>query len=512
MSAGRRRAAAPNRGPSPRRPALRPSSPRCATTWIASIVLGASLNACKAVGPDFSPPGSPRLSGYGAPGEAEPALQHVALGAQVADDWWRAFRSPELDRVMRLALAGNPSLQAADATLGEYRADLSAARGQRLPQADVNAAIERERLNFSALGFNSAAFPGIAINNNPTFPLYSVGATVSYTLDLWGGVRRGIETAEARAQAQARRADAAYLTLTGDVATQAALIAATRAEIATVQSVLASDQRNLALVRQAQAAGGVAEEARVNASAQIAADSTLLPPLQRQLAAARHDLALLVGRAPASWTAPDFDIAALPLPTEIPVSLPSTLVHERPDILQAEADLHAATAQIGVQTARLYPSINLSAALTQSALQPGNVFSWSSDAYTLGAGLTAPIFHGGEIRAQRRAAVEVELAAAASYRQTVVRAFTQVAALMAELAEDEAALTAAERQQATAQATLRLNQLAYRAGGAGLLPVVDSQRQVDTAQLAVVRVQAQRYLDTIQLFVATGHGWRGGSG
>lgn len=477
--------------------------------WLAGGAVAASLSACAAVGPNFKPPEAPALQGYAAPGEAAPNAQHVALGEAVASDWWSAFRSPQLDQVIRQAVAGNPSLQAADATLGEYRAELAAARGQQLPQADLNAAAERERLNFSALGFSSSFFPpGLSIPNNPTFPLYSVGATVSYNLDIWGGVRRGVEAASARAESQARQVDAAYLTLTGNVAAQAATIAALRAEMATVQDILADDRRNIELVQKAHAAGGVAESARVNASAQIASDSALLPPLQQQLSLARHSLAVLVGKAPAEWSPPDFDLAALPLPADIPVSLPSELVRQRPDILQAEAELHYATAEIGVQTAKLYPSINLSAALTQSALQPGNVFQWSSDAYTLGAGLTAPIFHGGQLRAQRQEAVQAARAAAADYRSTVVKAFAQVADLLQALANDETALAAAQRQLDTAQSSLRLNRLAFQAGGQDLLPVVDSERQVNSARLTMVRLQAQRYLDTIQLFVATGHGWR----
>ena len=294
------------------------------------------------------------------------------------------------------------------------------------------------------------------------------------------------------------------------MASQAAIIAATRAEIAKVNQVIDNDRRNIELVRSAHQAGGVAEDARVNAQAQIDADSALLPPLEQQLATARHALALLVGQAPADYTPPDFDLAALPLPADIPVSLPSELVRQRPDILQAEADLHAATAEVWVQTARLYPSINLSAGLTESALQPEKIFDWTSTAYTLGEGLTAPVFHGGQLKAQRRAALRQADAAAATYRSTVLHAFGQVADQLQALAHDEAQITAEERTAHSAAETLRLDTLAYREGGQGLLPVVDAQRQVNNAQLRIVHAQAQRYLDTIQLFVATGRGWRPG--
>ncbi len=472
------------------------------------LALAVGLGGCAAVGPNFQRPAAPTTTGYAMAGEHGPLLQHTTIGAEVAQDWWSAFHSPDLDRTMRQALADNPDIQAADATLKAARSELAAAHGERLPQADLNAGLERERLNFAALGFDASQLPGI--QNNPELSLYSIGPSVSYALDVFGELRRNEETAAARAEAQRHRLDAAYLTLTGQVATQAAVIAATRAEIETVEQVIASDRRNIALVESAQRAGGVAKEARVNAQAQVDADAALMPPLQQQLSTARHALALLVGKAPADYTPPDFDLAALPLPSDIPVSLPSELVRQRPDILQAEADLHSATALIGVQTAKLYPSINLSAALTQTALQPEHIFEWQSTAYSLGAGLSAPLFHGGQLKAQRRAALRQADAAAATYRSTVLHAFGQVADLMQALANDEAALAAEQRSEQSAAETLRLNTLAYREGGRGLLPVVDSQRQLDSARMRVVQVQARRYLDTIQLFVATGRGWRGG--
>ncbi len=465
--------------------------PAAAFASVAAI----ALTGCHTVGPSFRAPPAPTTTAYTQAGDALPNAQHIALGQKVADDWWQAFKSPDLDRVMRQALAGNPSLAAANATLSALHADLAAVKGQRLPEVDLSAGVERERLNFQALGLGANTFPGLSIDNNPTFPLYSVGPSVSYALDLWGGVHRQVESAAARTQAQARQVDAAYLTLTGNVATQAALIAAVRAEIATVKSVVADDERNIALVRSASRAGGVAREETVNADAQMAADSALLPPLEQQLSLARHALARLVGQAPADWTPPDFDVSTLPLPTNIPVSLPSALVRERPDILQAEAELHAATADIGVATAKLYPNITLSAALTESALTPQTVFTSTGTAYTIGA--------------RRRAAVAEADAAADTYRATVLHAFTEVADLLSALGHDEAALAAAQRQQTTAEAALNFAQTAYREGGAGLIPVVIAQRQVNNARLGVLRAQAQRYLDTIQLFVATGHGWAG---
>jgi NodT family efflux transporter outer membrane factor (OMF) lipoprotein len=234
-----------------------------------------------------------------------------------------------------------------------------------------------------------------------------------------------------------------------------------------------------------------------------------LPPLEQQLSVARHALARLVGKAPADWTPPNFDLAELPLPTDIPVSLPSDLVRARPDILQAEANLHAATADIGVATSRLYPSLTLSAGFTEAAITPQNVFSAAGTSYAVAGGLTAPLFDGGRLRARRRAAQAAAEQAAAQYRVTVIQAFTQVSDLLSALAHDEAAAAAARKALSAAEANLTFNQTAFRDGGGTLLPIIDAQRQVNAARLAVVKAEAQRYLDTIQLFVATGHGWRG---
>ncbi len=235
------------------------------------------------------------------------------------------------------ALAGNQTVAAADAALQRARAQTESVAGGLKPQVDANAAAERARINTAAFGF--AGFP------SPTINLYSVGGTVAYDLDLFGGGRRRVEAAAARAEGEGRRADAAYLTLTGNVAMRAAQIAAVRAELGAVQAIIADDQHNIDIVRRAEAAGGEAPAATIGGRSQLAQDEALLPPLQQQLAEARHALALLVGRSPADWSAPDFDLAGLTAPPEIPVSLPSALVRRRPDILAAEADLHAATAR-----------------------------------------------------------------------------------------------------------------------------------------------------------------------
>jgi NodT family efflux transporter outer membrane factor (OMF) lipoprotein len=468
------------------------------------LALVAALAGCKTVGPDFERPAAPTTSGYIAPTDASVRSQQAALGEQVAADWWRYFGSPELDQVMRRALADNPSIQAAEATLAALQVQIRATKAGSAPQVTLNASVEGQRLNLNSFGFDTASFPDL--NPNPSFVLYSVGPAVSYAVSPWGQNKRAVEGATARAEAQAHQIDAAYLSITGNIAVQAARIAAIRAEMDVVEAIVADDERLIDLARKAEAAGAQAQGPQVDAQALLAADQARLPPLRQDLAAARHALSVLVGKAPADWQAPDFDMARLTLPQRLPVALPSELVRRRPDILVAEAQLHAATAQIGVATAQLYPQLMLTGGITQTGLSPDKLFSTSATVLNLGLALAAPIYDGGRRKAEREVARENARAALASYQATVIAAFGQVADLLTALAHDEDELAAQVKARETAAESLRLANAAWRGGATGVLPVVDAERQLNTARIAEVRAQAQRYVHTAQLFAATGAG------
>jgi NodT family efflux transporter outer membrane factor (OMF) lipoprotein len=470
------------------------------------LALIAALSGCKTVGPDFDRPAPPSTSGYMAPNDAVAREQQVALGEQVAADWWRYFGSAELDQVMRMAVAGNPSIQAAEATLAALQQQIRSTRAGSSPQVSLNAGVEGQRLNLNSFGFDTASFPDL--NANPAFVLYSIGPAVTYAVSPWGQNRRAVEGATARAEAQAHQIDAAYLTITGNIAVQAARIAAARAEIATVETIIADDQRLIDLARKAEDAGAQAQGPQVDAQALLAADNARLPSLRQDIATARHALSVLVGKAPADWQPPDFDMAGLTLPQRLPLALPSELVRRRPDILVAEAQLHAATAQIGVATAQLYPQMQLTAGLTQTGLSPDKLFSTSATVLNLGLALAAPIYDGGRRKAEREVARETAKAALATYQATVITAFGQVADLLSALAHDEEELAAQIRARETAGRSLQLAQAAYRGGATGILPVVDAERQLNSARVAEVRAQAQRYVHTAQLFAATGAGLR----
>jgi NodT family efflux transporter outer membrane factor (OMF) lipoprotein len=467
-----------------------------------------ALTACAAVGPNFKAPAGPAgpaAAGYAMKGDAAAPGVRLSPDARIAGPWWQAFGSADLDRTMREALANSPTLAEADATLERAREQATAVHGAQLPQVDVNGSVQRERINLQAFGFTG--FPGLSISN-PTLNLYSVGGSVGYDLDLFGGKRRATEAARARAEQAARQADAAYLTLSGNVAMQAMQVAMLRAQIATLNQVIADDQRVLELIRAAQRAGSEAPSAIRGGQAQLAEDQALIPPLQRQLDAARHQLALLVGKSPAEWTAPDFDIAAFTPPAETPLTLPSTLIHQRPDILAAESELHAATADVGVAVANQYPDIRLSANLTQSALTPDKLFDYNASGWQLLAGVTAPIFHGGTLKAERKAAEAEARAALARYQETVIRAFVQVADVLADLGSDDQEIARLATAENASAASARDAQTAYRLGGGTLLQVIDAQRQLSRARRATVQAQGQRLSDLVQLYAATAADWR----
>jgi NodT family efflux transporter outer membrane factor (OMF) lipoprotein len=467
---------------------------------VSALLFGCTL------GPDFTPPKAPTEQGYTATGLPDPAIpeaagpsQHFALGKEISGAWWKLFHSPPLDDVLAQAIAGNRTLAAASASLDQAREAVNQAAGGLYPQVDLGGTAARQRLNYAA--------QGITLFPPKIFNIFTFGPTISYDLDPFGATRRRIEQQQALAEAQEDQLKAAYLTLTGNAASQALTIASLRAQIKTVEDIIADDQENLRLVREEVNAGIASDLDIDSATSQIETDRTLLPPLNQQLSVARHALAILVGKPPGDWTPPDFDLAALTLPEELPVSVPSALLHQRPDLLQAEAQLHAASAAIGIATAELYPDIRLSASMTQEALSPGKLFYAANDAWSIGSQLTAPIFHGGALEAQRRGAEDAFRAFLASYEQTVLQSFGQVADLLEALAHDAEFLAAQRRALDASQASLSLTRRSYSLGNSTLLQVLDAQRLDEQARLGYVRAEAQRYLDTVQLFVAMGGGW-----
>ncbi len=470
---------------------------RCALPLAALL-----LASCTTVGPDFHTPASPSASaGYamaGDPTAATPA--RLGDGETAAGPWWKAFASPKLDALVDQALAGNPTLQAADAALARAQALELAERGGRLPEIDLDAGARRERINTASFGI--AGFP------SPTINLYSVGSSVSFDPDLFGGEKRRIENAAANSEAQARRTDAAYLTLTGNVVATAIELASIRAQLAELDDIIAGDRQTLDMIRRGVAAGGAPEAATNTYQAQLAEDEARRPVLQKRLDATRHALALLVGKAPADWTAPEIDLGELTLPASLPVRLPSHLLRSRPDILAAEAEAHAATAAIGVAQAARYPSLSLDASFVLTALHPDDLFKYDSSGWSAGPSLTAPLFKGGSLKARQQAAEAATREADAQYRRTVLAAFGQVADLLSALSHDQDLIAAQTRASDAANENARLTTIAYQNGAGSLLSVIDAQRQAQRTRLAALDAQAQLRSDIAALYVATAAAWK----
>lgn len=474
-----------------------------------AVAAAATLAACTTVGPDFKPPASPSAApGYAMAGERAPASVRLDPEARTAGPWWQAFGSLALDQTVRLALADSPGVEEAKATLERYQASEAEIAGDRKLQAELTSNAQRQKFNPNAFGFKGggAAFPGFGTAR--TFNLYSLGGRVSYDLDLFGGGRRQVEQAGARTEYAQRQADAAYLTLSGSVAIQAMRIAGLRDEIKAIEAITEDDRTLLGLAHKALDLGGIPRTTLTGVEAQLAEDEAVLPPLRREYDTARHRLALLVGKSPADWTAPDFDLAQMAVPATVPVSLPSGLIRQRPDILAAEADLHAATAAIGVKVADQYPNLRLSANGAFTALTPGDVISTDSTGYTLLAGLTAPLFDGGARKARTRAAEAEARVAMARYRQTVLKAFTEISDSMGALTRDQEELDAlagaVSHSQQLADDTLAAARLGARTAG----DVIQSRRQLDRDLRNLAQARARQLSDFVSLYVASAADWR----
>jgi NodT family efflux transporter outer membrane factor (OMF) lipoprotein len=461
----------------------------------------ATLAGC-ALGPDFTRPDPPHADRYTAQqlqveatANADDSAQHVVLGEQLSRDWWQLFQSDALDDVVKRALAGNRTLVAAAATLAQARELAAAQAGTLAPQVGVTAGIGRQKYGEEFLG---------PLTKTPPFTYFAVGATVSYALDYTGGIARSVEQQYALAEYQRQQLDAAFLAVTGNAVMQALKIASLRAQIATSEAILDRDRENLKLVHEAFAAGSVSRLDIVAAESQLASDTTLLPPLRQELSLARHALAIVLGQPPANAALPEFDLTQLALPRRLPVSLPSELAHRRPDILAAEAQLHAATAAVGIANANLYPHINLTASTGLQAATLGHLFNGASSIFSLAGALVAPLFDGGTLRAEQRAAVDAMHASATNYEQTVLVAFGQVADSLQALEHDAEQLDAQAHAQDAARDNVDLTRKSYNEGNVGVLQVLDAERLYQQARLGFVRAQSQRYIDTVQLFLALG--------
>jgi NodT family efflux transporter outer membrane factor (OMF) lipoprotein len=419
--------------------------------------------------------------------------QSVKVGADLPAQWWQVFKSPALDTALKLSLANSPTLAQATATLAQAQEEVRIAQAAFLPRLGADAGVQR----------NGNSEPGPQTQST----VYTLGLSASYAVDVFGGTRRAVEQQRALAEMQGYQLDAAWLTLTGNVVNEALTIASTRLQIATTQELIASDRKNLDLTEREFELGAAARTDVLTAESQLAVDLTTLPSLHQQLGAARDALAVLVGKSPADWSAPDYDIKDFTLPPEVPVSLPSRLVRQRPDVLASEAQLHSTSAAIGVAVAQEFPALNLTGSLSRQALTGAGLFHQFDTLWGAGGTLAAPLFQGGALRAQVRAARDAFTAQAASYQNTVLEALGQVADDLRALGNDADRLKVSQHALAIASESLNLQQISYTAGKTTVLQLIDAERTFAQAKLTFVTAEIQQYEDTADLLVALGGGW-----
>jgi NodT family efflux transporter outer membrane factor (OMF) lipoprotein len=447
-------------------------------------------------GPNYVAPAAPTTTAYTHAALAD--LEHAGTqvdGAQSEpDQWWSLLNCPSLDQVIRQALQANRSLISARATLAQARALDVVSESALYPNLSLGASAGRNQYGAAFLGpFHL-----------PPFTFYSIGPAVSYTFDFSGSLRRSIEQQHAETLYQQQELSAAALSVSGNVALQAVHAAAAQAQIDNLLDLLEDDRKNVQLVQDTFDAGSGTRVDVLTAQSQLANDETLLPPLRRELSAATHALSILTGQAPADWAPPPFKLEDFSPPARLPVSVPAELAHRRPDILAAEAQLHAATAAVGVATANLYPQVSLSANITQQSTALHALFDSASNAWGYTGSLTQPLFNHGALRARQRAAVEAMHASLANYQQVLLTSFGQVADVLEALDQDAALIESEQRALTVATENLELTRESYSAGNSGVLQVLEAQRQNQQARLGLVRAQSQRLQDTVQLLLALG--------
>jgi len=481
----------------------------CASLTAAALVLAMLACAGCAVGPRFRPPPAPAVDRYTpAPLPAETSAgsasgdesQRFDAGENLTGEWWQLFRSPELDALVATALKENPDVAAARAALREAQELTAAQRGAFYPQLQAQYAASRQR---DATGTLSPTLTSGA----PVFNLHTAQVSVTYAFDPFGANLRRLESAQAQEQAQRFELIAAQVTLSTNVVAAAIEEGSLRAQLAATRDIVRSERATLAILRRELELGAIAATDVMAQESLAASTEAQVPGLEKQLAQERDLLAVLAGHFPADEPAAHFELSGLTLPRDLPVSVPSGLVRQRPDVLAAEAQLHAASAQVGVAITDLLPQISLTAGAGGTATQVARLFAAGNTFWSAGASLTQTLFAGGTVWHRKRAADAALDGAGAQYRSVVLSAFQQVADALHALELDATAVTlSAQAEQAAAQSLTAVRHNVEN-GSASELALLQSEQAYQQALLSLVQARASRYADTVALFGALGGGW-----
>lgn len=488
----------------------------CYPLAMIAMMLG-SLSACL-VGPDFETPKPPKVNHYtkppwpcrtvSTPGHGGASQQFIQAKA-ISAEWWRLFRSPKINQLICQGMTNSPNLAAAKATLLEAQENLNAGIGNGLfPKFSLLLSAQRG----SNAGFISTSGDSSTISTSEipssVFNLFNASVNASYLLDFFGGVRRQIQGLKSQVKYQYFELRAAYLSLTVNIVTTAITVASLHRQICVTQQLIREQAEQLAIIKKQFNLGAVSKIEVVAQQTQLAQTRATLPPLEKNWAQTRHLLAILVGAFPSQChVIPPLDLNELHLPTQLPLSIPSSLVRQRPDVRAAEALWEAANAQVGVATANLYPQITLNGSWGKSNTVGSAVFGSQSNLWNIGGALLQPLFQGGALLAERRAAIAAYKVAAAQYQEVVLEAFQNVADILRAIEADARELRAQKQAESAAYANLNLVKQQFYLGAVSYLSLLDAQRQYQQTRISLIQAQASRYADTAALFQALGGGW-----
>ncbi|HEX4350419.1 MAG TPA: efflux transporter outer membrane subunit [Verrucomicrobiae bacterium] len=469
------------------------------------------ISGC-AVGPNFKRPAAPNVTSYtttplmtmvATTNVAGGESQHFANGVNIPQDWWTLFHSKPLNELIEESLSNNPDLKAAQAALSVARENVLAQRGNFFPSVSGGFSATRQKQSEALAPVPN--FP--VVPNEFQYNLFTPQLSISYSPDVFGANRRFMESLRAQEQSVRFQMVAAYTTLTANVVVTAIQEGAVEMQIDATRQLIGFSSNMVQILRYQLTKGYAARLDVVAQESQLAQVMATLPPLIKQSVQLRDQLAVLAGRFPNQAPDEKFELSSLQLPEELPLSLPSELVNQRPDVLQAEANLHAASAQIGIALANRLPNITLTANAGSSALSIDKLFTSGTGFWGLGAAATAPLFDGGTLLHQERAAKAAFLQTAEQYRSTVLTAFQNVADTLAALEQDGEGLKAAAAAADDAQITLDLSKRQWKDGYISYVALLSAEQAYQQARISLVQAQANRFSDTAALFQALGGGW-----
>ena len=473
------------------------------------LVIANVVTGC-AVGPDFQSPASPDVNGYtpeplalktasdsnAAGGEA----QHFVLGLDIPAQWWTLYESPALNALIERAISANPDVQAAQAALRVAQENVAAQKGTLFPSIDASFTPSRQKVPTGSVTSNATS--GATI-----YSLHTAQVSVSYIPDVFGGNRRAIESQEAQAEYSRFQLQAAYLSLTANVVTTAIQVASLDAQLKATRQIISLESEQLDLLRKQAELGQIAGVGVSAQEAALAQAQAAVPLMQKQLDQQRNLLIALTGRFPSEQLSEQLELPKLRLPQELPVSLPSRLVQQRPDVRAAEAQLHTASALVGVAEANMLPQFTLTAAGGSAATQFSDLFTSGTGFWGIAGGVTQPLFQGGTLLHRKRAAEASYDQSAALYRSTVIAAFQNVADSLRALQLDAESLKAASVAEQATKNNLEIARRQVQLGDISYLALLSSEQAYQQALINRIQMQASRYADTAALFQALGGGW-----